>query len=174
MLIAAGVYLALRWRDRFAEPLPTALMLGLWAAAIWPWIVSASPGAGLAIAGLAPLGVITGMLQDRDRGLTDRGAMPMAVIAGWLLIGGTGALSALLHLKLHVQVELAVLSGLLAAALIGGRVQLSLGNNVGFAGAIIWAMLGIAAASLDASMTVATACVLGIAALVVVLVRVTT
>ena len=40
--------------------------------------------------------------------------------------------------------------------------------------AIIWAMLGIAAASMSLSMTVSTACVLGIATMAVVVVRVTT
>ena len=52
--------------------------------------------------------------------------------------------------------------------------QLSLGRNVAYAIAIIWAMLGIAAASMSLSMTVSTACVLGIATMAVVVVRVTT
>lgn len=174
VLICCVIFLALRTRARFAPPVPALVLLGMCAAAVWPWIVSASPSAGLASAALAPLGVIAGLRQERDLRLPYRGEVPMAFIAGWLLIAGIGAVALLLHVNFHLQAELAALIGLLAAALIGARVQLSLGSNVGFSGAIIWAMLGIATASLEASMTIATACVLGIAAMVVVLVRVTT
>ena len=60
------------------------------------------------------------------------------------------------------------------AALLGAWGQLAMNRPVSFALALIWAMIGFAAATAGASIVIATACVLGISALAVVLVRVTT
>lgn len=174
VLASTALYLVLRWRARFAAPVPLLTMLGLIASAIWPWVATTSPFAALTIASLAPVGVVGGILQSSSSGHAEPGDWPLGLIAGWLTMGGIGAASGLAQLELNLQPELAALAGLLAASLIGARVQLSLGSNVSYAAAIIWAMLGIAAASLAVSMTVATACVLGIATMAVVLVRVTT
>ncbi|WP_299361891.1 hypothetical protein [uncultured Paracoccus sp.] len=174
-VIASSVlYLALRWRSNFSPPMPLLTMLGLIASGIWPWVAPTSPAAALVIATLAPVGVVAGILQRRRSQHREPGDWPLGLIAGWLTMGGIGAASGLAQMELSLRPELAALAGLLAASLIGARVQLELGSNVTYAAAIIWAMLGIAAASLAVSMTVATACVLGIATMAVVLVRVTT
>ena len=70
--------------------------------------------------------------------------------------------------------ERAILLGLLAAALASVWVQLRIDRFPSFSLAVIWGMIGLAAETAGFSITIATACVLGISALAVVLVRVTT
>lgn len=172
VLAACVVYTALRARVRFARPVPGATLLGLTAGAIWPWFGTTRPEAGLAVAALAPVAIVGGMLYERRPPGTMNWAL--GLIAGWLTVSGIGAAAALVFMRLDVESELVTLAALLALSLIGAQVQLSLGRNVAYAIAIIWAMLGIAAASMSLSMTVSTACVLGIATMAVVVVRVTT
>ncbi|ARJ69611.1 hypothetical protein [Paracoccus contaminans] len=78
------------------------------------------------------------------------------------------------HFRLGVGLERAVLIGLLVTALLGAWGQLRMNGAITFSLAIIWAMIGFAATTAGTSITIATACVLGISALAVVLVRVTT
>ena len=101
-------------------------------------------------------------------------ALPVAFIAGWLLVAATSALGMYVHFRLGVDLEQAVLIGLLVTALLGAWGQLRMNGAITFSLAIIWAMIGFAAATAGTSITIATACVLGISALAVVLVRVTT
>ena len=61
-----------------------------------------------------------------------------------------------------------------AAALLSVWIQLRIDRFPSFALAVIWAMIGLAGETAGTSITIATACVLGISALAVVLVRVTT
>lgn len=174
VVLAALLHLALRGRARFAGPVPTLTLIGLLAASIWPWVIDDAAAAGLLIAALAPIGVVAGMIAEERRAGLGFHDLPMAAIAGWLIIGGFAALAMLLHLQFGLNVELAQLVGLLGASLAIVWVQLRLGDNISCALVAIWAFIGIAAASFDGSMTIATACVLGISAMAVVLVRVTT
>ncbi|WP_143796675.1 hypothetical protein [Paracoccus marinus] len=172
VIASCAAYLFFRSRVRFAPPIQLAAMLGLLAGAIWPWLGTVRPEAALVLAALAPVGVVGALLYEPRP--PDHSHWPMGLIAGWLTVSGIGAATALVFMKLNVSSELASLVGLLALSLIGAQVQFSMGKNVSYAVAIIWAMLGIAAASMSLSMTVSTACVLGIATMAVVVVRVTT
>lgn len=172
VMLSCAAYIALRWQSGFPRRLPVLVLLGLAAGAVWPWISTASPALGMTLALGAPVGVVAGLLTDPEP--TEPVDWPLGLIAGWLTVGATGAAVALARLHLNLQSELAALCGLLALSLIGAQVQLWLGNNVTYAVAIIWAMLGVAVASLGLSTTLSTACVLGIATMAVVLVRVTT
>lgn len=172
---AALAYLVLRVQERFETRPNASVMLGLAVAAAWPWIAHGSPVAGLVLAALAPMGVIGGMLNGADDpddlSVSD---LMLGFIGGWLVVGGFSALALLLHLKLGMDRQVAQLFCLLAGTAVAVRVQLGLGQIISFAFAVIWSLIGIAAASLDGSMTVAMACVLGIASMAVVMVRVTT
>lgn len=88
-------------------------------------------------------------------------------------MAATSALGLVLF-DLGMGLERAILLGLLVAALAAAWVQLRLPRLVMFSAAAIWAMIGIAAATAGTSITIATACVLGISAVAVVVVRTTT
>lgn len=172
--LAALVHLALRWRERFSRPVQVSVSSGLIAAALWPWLPPGWAVLACGLAALAPVLVMAGLVaEDRRRGL-GLAAMPMAAVAGWLILGGCSALAVLAHATLGVDPNLALLAALLVATLAIVGAQLLLGERIACALVGIWALIGIAAASFDGSMTIATACVLGIAAMAVAVVRVTT
>lgn len=191
-VILAAVLHAARPR-RGAEParLPAMQIGGLLLAAAWPWVLNPAPLAGLALAALSCGLLIAGLIangqptRDGWRGLEEDAAapparppgvgdLPMGFIAGWVLMAATSAVGMYVHHHFGLGVERSVLLGLLPAALLGAWGQLAMNRPVSFALALIWAMIGFAAATAGASIVIATACVLGISALAVVLVRVTT
>lgn len=172
VLLSCVGYLALRWWTGFSRPFPVLVLLGLAAGTVWPWVSAAAPAFGVTLALAAPVGVVAGLLTNPKP--SEPVDWLLALIAGWLTVGATGATMGLAQVHLNLQSELSALGGLLALSLIGAQVQLWLGSSVTYALAIIWAMLGVAVASLGLSTTVSTACVLGIATMAVVIVRVTT
>lgn len=178
--LAALGMLYLRSRERFAAPIRLSLTLGLVAATLWPIVVETSAVSGLLLAAVAPIGVLSNVFNDlkqrerADNPLLYWEDMLVCIIAAWLVVGGFSAIGLLLSLKFGIPVQTAQLIGLLLSCASAVWIQLALGTRISFALTMIWAMIGIAAASLDGSMTIATACVLGIAAMAVVCVRVTT
>lgn len=152
-------------------PVSIAACLGLVLAGIWPWLDARVPAISPLVAILAAAGTVAGVVLSGS-GRNWRAPFTAAFIAGWLLI--VGALAGASYLQPLIGAERAMLAALLATALIGTRVQLQIGGTIGFSLALIWAMIGISAATVSISITIATACVLGISALAVALVRVTT
>ena len=173
VMLAALLHLASRLRNHRAAPLPVSHTLGLIVASAWPWVLNPAPMAGLAMALISCALLVHGITRSPT---PDRPAAHMAAafIAGWLVIAGTSALGMVLYRQAGLGLERSVLLGLLLAALVGAWVQLRIESYATFSLAIIWAMIGFAAASAGGSITIATACVLGISALAVVIVRVTT
>lgn len=173
-VVAAGLFRAfslVRHQNGACVPMALAASVGLVLAGIWPWLDGGLPALGPPVAILASAGTIWGVMLARF-GTEWRTPFAAAFIAGWLLI--VGALAAGSYLQPMLGTERAMLAALLATALIGTRVQLQIGGTIGFSLALVWAMIGISAATLGSSITIATACVLGISALAVALVRVTT
>lgn len=196
-IIAALIHLGARLANRMAPPAPWALVCGLIVAGLYHPAAAIEPWTGLIVAlgaaALMLLGVVapaaqpeleraagTGWADDDpalqspvgQRWTAQRWAA--AFVAGWVLMIAAGALAELAHQRLGLGSERAMLLALLAVALVATRAQLQIGATISFSLAIIWAMIGIAASAVSASITIATACVLGIAALAVVVVRVTT
>ena len=176
LLIAAvtGAILHLvgRLQERFGPPLPTGINLGLLCAAGAPWLINSVPLAGLGLEALACALLVYGIKTHGEpgRGL---GLFPIAFLCGWLVMAACSSLS-LLTYYMGLGLERAILLGLLAAALASVWVQLRIDRFPSFSLAVIWGMIGLAAETAGFSITIATACVLGISALAVVLVRVTT
>lgn len=188
MLLAVGLYVAARLQARHAPPQPPAIALGLVMAALWPWVTGPAPLPGLVLAAAACAMLVLGIAQQCNL-VPDRpeptapgseiarapGAYPLAFVAGWLVMAATTSLGLVLFdLGLGLGLERAILLGLLVAALAAVWVQLRLPRLVTFSMAAIWAMIGIAAETAGTSINIATACVLGISALAVVVVRTTT
>jgi len=171
-IVAAILHVVGRLQDRFGPPLPTAINLGLICATASPWVINTVPVAGLALGVLACAAMVHGILIHGKpaRGV---GLHPIAFLTGWLVMSASASLSLLIY-HMGLGLERAVLLGLLVAALAAVRVQLTIERFPSFSLAAIWAMIGFAAETAGYSITIATACVLGISALAVVLVRVTT
>lgn len=174
VLFAAVVDLGLRLYSR--SPASNGLQIaGLLLAAAFPWLINTVPIVGLSLGAASCLLLVFSIaprpVGQRGYGLWD---LPIAFVAGWVLAASCSALGMYIHHRLGLGFERGVLLSLFVAALFGAWAQLRLESNVTYSLALIWAMIGFAAATAGASITIATACVLGIAALVVVLVRVTT
>lgn len=169
---AAILHVVGRLQERFGPPLPRAINLGLLCATASPWVVNVVPALGILLAGAACLLVVRGIDTHPvpERGV---GLFPIAFLAGWLLMTACSSLSLLIY-YMGVGLERAVLLGLLVAALAAVWLQLRIERFPSFSLAVIWAMIGLAGGTVGYSITIATACVLGISALAVVLVRVTT
>ena len=82
--------------------------------------------------------------------------------------------ASLLTLQLGVSGSLSSLVAIILLAATAIETQLRLGAVIGFAIAVVWALIGVAAESMQQDSTVATAAVIAIAAMTTVLVRVTT
>lgn len=176
-LLAAAVTAAIlhvvgRLQERFGPPLPRAMNLGLLAATAAPWVINSVPIAGLGLGGLACGLLVYGIKTHPapERGL---GCFPIAFLCGWFVMATCASLS-LLAYYMGLGLERAILLGLLAAALASVWIQLRIDRFPSFSLAVIWGMIGLAGETAGTSITIATACVLGISALAVVLVRVTT
>lgn len=169
---AALLHVVGRMQERFGPPLPGAIIFGLLCATASHWVVNLVPLAGILLAGLACMLVVRGIDTHPvpERGL---GLSPIAFVAGWLLMTACSSLSLLIH-YMGVGLERSILLGLLVAALSAVWMQLRIERFPIFSLAVIWAMIGLAGGTVGYSITIATACVLGISALAVVLVRVTT
>lgn len=175
LVVAVGAHMLTRIRRPVPSGRQKAETAGLLLAAVWPWLLNPMPLPGLALAALSAL-LLAGPArpQTGQPGVGNKGDLPIAFVAGWVLVASSSALGMYVHYRLGVEIERAVLAGLLITALVGVWWQLKINGAVTFSLAIIWAMIGIAAATAGASITIATACVLGISAFAVVLVRVTT
>lgn len=178
LLVAVIVATGAHALGRLRRPMPSAReradTIGFLLGAAWPWVLNPAPLTGLALAGLSVLLLTRGIVRHAGGTAQAHGDLPVAFVAGWLLVAASSALGMYLHLRMGMGLESAILAGLLVTALLGARVQLKMDGGASFSLAIIWAMIGFAAATAGTSITIATACVLGISALAVVLVRVTT
>lgn len=175
VVVAVGAHMLSRIRQPVPPGREWAETVALMLAAVWPWLLNPMPLPGLALAALSA-GLLTQGVMPQSGGTRREGGgdLPVAFIAGWLLVAATSALGMYVHFRLGVDLEQAVLIGLLVTALLGAWGQLRMNGAITFSLAIIWAMIGFAATTAGTSITIATACVLGISALAVVLVRVTT
>lgn len=173
-VLAAGLHIVLRWRQRFSPPMQRGITVGLVLGGVWPWLAVRWPVPSMLVAGVAAGALLVGMMTETRR-QRQAALLPLGVIAAWVVIAGLCAMGTAMSDVLGMKSDLAALLALLALSLIGARLQLMIGSNVSFGLTLIWSMIGIAGASIGGSgMTIPTAAVLGIASLAVVIVRVTT
>ena len=162
---SGGRHRALHARDhRLVEHGP--LILSLLAAAAFPWVAQAQPLAGFLVAVAMAAGALGAVLSG-DR-------LTVGFYAGWAVTAMFASFASLLTLQLGVSGSLASLVAIVLLAATAIETQLRLGGVIGFAIAVVWALIGVAAESMQQDSAVATAAVIAIAALTTVLVRVTT
>lgn len=168
-----GRHRALHARDhRIVEHGP--LILSLMAAAAWPWVTEVAPVAGFLLAVAMAAGALgAALIGDRD-GAGTRHRLTVGLYAGWAVTAMFAAFAGLLSQRLGVSTSLASLIAILLLAATAIEAQLRLGAVIGFTIAVVWALIGVAADAMQQNATVATAAVIAIASMTVVLVRVTT
>lgn len=149
-------------------------ILGLLAGAAWPWLVSPSPLAALVLAAAMLAGLVGAALRGTGSGRHRRRGGAMGFAAGWATLAVFALVATLMQRMLGASLTLAAVIALTMAALAAVSVQLRLGSAIGYGVAVIWGMIAIAAGSVGVDSAIATMAVLGIAAVAVALVRVTT
>ena len=153
---------------------PGPAIVALLAGAAWPWAAQFSGrGAALALVMVMAGGAIWAAIKRRQRrapGPAFTGSVEF--FAGWATVALYSSFAALLILDLGVSPALAAVVSVLLLMATAVEVQLRLGNTVAYSFAVIWALIGIAAGTMQTDLTIATAAIVAIAALVAVLVRV--
>ena len=150
------------------------LILSLLAAAGYPWVAGMQPVAGFLLAVAMAAAALGAVLRgDRD-GTVTRHRLTVGFYAGWAVTAMFAGFASLLTLQLGVSGSLASLVAIVLLAATAIETQLRLGAVIGFAIAVVWALIGVVAESMQQDSTVATAAVIAIAAMTTVLVRVTT
>lgn len=149
------------------------LPLALAAGAIWPWVTQKTPLLGFLLACAIFAGLMTSALTrpgGRNRRLESISAI--GVLAGWTTLAVSVALAALLVDLAGLSQTHAALIALLFCAICATRVQLRMGCPLAYSVTIIWALTGIALATMNSNLQVAIAAAIAILAVVGALVRV--
>ncbi|AXC49671.1 hypothetical protein DRW48_08190 [Paracoccus suum] len=157
--------------NRLSVHLP--FVIALLAGAAWPWVAEQEGRiAGLILSGVMVAASLWHSLSRRHSAhhVTLRGGAD--VFAGWAMVGLYAGFAAILVSDLGMSAGLAAIVSVLLMMASAAEVQLRLGGSVGFSFAVIWALIGTAANAMQTELTVATAAIIAIAALVAVLVRV--
>lgn len=153
---------------------PVTASVALLAAALWPWAAElAGRGAAFGLVLVMAAAAIWAAIKRRQRrapGPAFTGTLEF--FAGWATVALYSSFAALLILDLGVSPALAAVVSILLLMGTSVEVQLRLGNTVAYGFAVIWALIGIAAGAMQSELTVATAAIVAIAALVAVIVRV--
>ena len=151
-------------------PLIAALALG----AVWPWIAPAYPMPGLLLAALTLAGLLRAAMQAQQQGAEIERSSALGFAAGWALLVWLSMLAALLQDRLGMSQPAAAVIAILIGAIAAVSLPLRLGRRLGFSVALVWGLIGVAAATVTTDATIATVTVLAIAIIAVALVRVTT
>jgi len=150
------------------------LILSLLAGAAFPWTAQIGPLPGVLTAATMMAGALVTVLRgDRD-GRRRRHRVSVGLYAGWATAATFRTLAALLTVSLGAAPASGAIAAIVLLTLTAVRVQLHLGRAIGYATAVMWALIGTAAATMMNEVAIATACVVAIAALSAVLVKVTT
>ncbi|MDF3607773.1 hypothetical protein PE067_17475 [Paracoccus sp. DMF-8] len=171
-----------RWShvlDRIAIGESPALMTGLIAGAIWPWVppdkailrfvVAAFLFAGMmGAAGLR----LRRLRQPRGRDLS--ASTSLGMMAGWATLVLCMSFGALLDAELGMSQTMSTLIALLICAVLTVWFQLQIGAPFAYSLTVNWGLLGIAIAMMSGNVTIATATAIAMTVVGVALVRVTT
>ncbi|WP_148292628.1 hypothetical protein [Paracoccus aminophilus] len=151
-----------------------SLLIGLAAAAVWPWVFPGHAVVGFLLAALM-LATLLGAALARPSGpVPARTSTTLGILAGWAMVMTCAAFATLLERDLGTSGTLSALVALLICAVASANIQLHLGSPFGFSATVIWGLFGIALATMETDATIATAAALAITFVGVALVRVST
>lgn len=157
-------------------PAPALVIVGLMAAAVWPWLMPRWPIAGyavavlmfLAIMGAAELRYAAGVKTGKPRSVS------WGILAGWVTVTFSMALASMLDDSLTLDQGEPGLLALVACALITLWVQLRLEWPVVYSATVMLGLAGLALAAVDFSFPLASAAAIALTFVTLSLVRVTT
>ena len=161
-----------RHDDSLAEHAP--LIVGLLAGAVWPWLLRSHPVAAFLLSAAMLAGFLAAALRGVRVGSLVQRSSALGFVAGWGLLVSFAVFAGLLRDRLGVPQEVAAVVALLIGSVAAVSVQLRLGRRIGFSVALIWGLIGIAAATVTSAAAIATMTVIAIAIIAVALVRVLT
>lgn len=165
--------------DRLALAEAPALMIGLLAAAIWPWVPPEKALLRFIVAVVLSAGVMGAawlrlrqIRQSKTRGLS--ASTSLGMLAGWATLLLCMSFAALLDAKLGTSQTMSTLIALLICAVLTVWFQLQIGSAFAYSLTVNWGLLGVAVAMMSGNVTIATATALAMTVVGVALVRVTT
>lgn len=179
---AASQIFASRKDPSAAIPLPRrwsgdhhgALVIGLIAGAIWPWLLTPQPGGAFLLGAVMVAGFVGEALAGVPPAPDGRISASLGFAAGWATLAGCALVATLLHGQFGIPERVAAVIGVTMAALAAVSVQLRLGRTISYGIAVIWGMIGLAAGAVATQAALSMMAVLGIAIIAFALVRVTT
>lgn len=148
-------------------PLTIALMGG----ALWPWVTIHAPTAGFLLAATTMLAAITTVVRGQRDGSKIRQSAAVGLFAGWMTVVTYAAFGSFMADQINVPPHAAAMVALLLCTGTGVFVQLQLGRGVSYSIGLIWALVGVAALTMNSDPLTAMAATLGISAMAIVLVR---
>jgi len=151
-----------------------ALVIGLIAGAVWPWLLAPQPGGAFLLGAVMVAGFVGEALSGVQLAPDGRISVSLSFAAGWATLAGCALVSTLLHAQFGIPERVAAVIGVTMAALAGVSVQLRLGRTISYGIAVIWGMIGLAAGAVATQAALSMMAVLGIAIIAFALVRVTT
>ena len=119
-------------------------------------------------------GLLRAAMQQQRQGSEVGRSSALGFAAGWALLVWLSMLAALLQDGLGLSQPASAVIAIMIGAIAAVSLQLRLGRRIGFSVALIWGLIGVAAATVTTDATIATVTVLAIAIIAVALVRVTT
>lgn len=165
--------------DRIAIGEAPALMVGLIAGAIWPWVPPDKAILRFVVAGFLFAGMMGAaglrlrqLRQPRGRGLS--ASISLGMMAGWATLVLCMSFGALLDAKLGMSQTMSTLIALLICAILTVWFQLQIGPLFVYSLTVNWGLLGVAVAMMAGNVTIATATAIAMTVVGVALVRVTT
>lgn len=148
------------------------LSLALLFGAAWPWVSRDHPVTGFLIVAAMFALVLTIALRGQREGRRIRYPQTIGFFAGWATAVTYAAFAALVTRHLGIPPVAAVSTAMLLCTAAGVIVQLRLAGATSYSVAIIWSLVGLAAATMTSDPTISMVAILGIAAMAIVLVRV--
>ncbi|MDO5705453.1 MAG: hypothetical protein Q4G49_10340 [Paracoccus sp. (in: a-proteobacteria)] len=148
-------------------PLTAALIAG----AAWPWVTVNHPVSGLVLAVVMLIAALGAVIRGQRDGRRIRQSLAVGLFAGWATVAGYTALAGFTTAHLGIGGDLAGLTALLLCAGTGATVQWMIRGTGSYSVGMIWALIGIAAATMTTAPTIAIGAILGITAMTAVLVR---
>ncbi|MDO5630867.1 MAG: hypothetical protein Q4G22_03420 [Paracoccus sp. (in: a-proteobacteria)] len=148
-------------------PLAGALIAG----AIWPWIGPDRPWIGVGLAVVMLISALGAVVRGQRIGSEVRQSRAVGLFAGWVTVLAYAAIAWFVSSQMAVSAEMAGLMAMLLCAGTGATVQVMIGDSSFYSVGVIWALIGIAVATMTGAPTVAIGAVLGVASQTAVLVR---
>lgn len=150
------------------------LTASLLAAAAWPWFASDHPQPAFLLCMLMLIGALAALLARNPTPVARDNLRVLGLYAGWTTAVAFGAFAALTAINLGLPRPVAAFVAVAIMCMAAAVVQAARPQVPAYTVAIIWALVGTASATPGEDIAAVLGAVTGIAALSIVLVRVTT